>query len=322
MRKDHFVPEAYLKGFVSSEGIFYGWKTEYRSILKCYPAQVCWEDHFYDLDSDLMKRMGATDPAILEHYAFKDFENEVQNIVKRLSNKPKQLPFDQLVLICRGYVLQKIRTPYYRKGIAELDKREGPQLKRRAQQSVRAELTRDHPRFAKIKDQPEFDKYFTDEYWEEIYKDSIKQKIDPKGTQHHSLIETVSGMSTNANDAVQRLLSMTLEVYNAPKDTYFITSDNPGFSLLRDGQLNSIRTHSFGFPTMLGIIYPISSKQAIHLSALSVPYTRPVARNIKYTFLSEDDVYRINRETHFHSDEKVFCCDREYLRTFMLRVAS
>ena len=42
-RKDHFVPEAYLKGFTNFEGKFYVWE---RLVKKCinymYPAQHCW----------------------------------------------------------------------------------------------------------------------------------------------------------------------------------------------------------------------------------------------------------------------------------------
>ena len=123
MSNDHFVPECYMKGFVNPDGTFFCWTTKYKSISQKYPAQVCYKKDFYRIDQEFMKTHKISDPAAIEHYAFKEFEDQIQNIVARLSAKTRIMPFYMLVTLCRGYILQKIRTPFYQKGVTDLEKK-------------------------------------------------------------------------------------------------------------------------------------------------------------------------------------------------------
>lgn len=316
MSKDHFVPEAYLRGFTNPDGTFYRWRVKYLSIGQAYPAGECYKEGYYNIDPEFMKKHKITDPQAFEHYAFKDYEDDVSTIVRRLESRATKIKFDMLVTLCRGYVLQHIRTPYYEKGVIQLEQKQGEQIKRNTWQNLRNEYS---VRLANI-DHPNVPHYLSDDFWEKIYKDVIDKPFDSKGTQQHSLFHTITGMSDSANNAVDRLLMMDFQVLVAPKDCYIITSDNPGFSFVPDKNLKTYRTSSFHFDTMVNVIYPLSNKLAAQLYLNPPVYTKPVDRNVKYIPLNEDDTYNLNRDTLAHCDEKVFCCNKEYLTAFRDRI--
>ena len=118
-RKDHYVPETYLKGFVNFEGKFYSWKKNSpKSIKYKYPAEVCWENHYYDIDpNDLKRKIGKVEPDFIDRYAFKVYEDHMQDISKVFLLRLADVPIKIFLLLCQGYILQKIRVPAYEKGI-------------------------------------------------------------------------------------------------------------------------------------------------------------------------------------------------------------
>lgn len=319
MSRDHFVPQVYLRNFTDDEGKFYRWMTKTElPIIYRFPSQDCWIQDYYDVVPDLQERHKITDPKVIEHHFFKNFEEGLGDIVQRLEARAKRIPFKMLVTLCRGYILQHIRTPFYQKGVEHIDKTQGAELKRGAWQNMRDEFS---PQIAKT-GHPNASYYLSDEFWENVYKNILSTPLDGRGTQQHSLIHTVSGMSDTANNAVNRLLMMDFRVLIAAKDCYFITSDNPGISVIPDNLIKSYRTHSYSFDAMSGIIYPLTNQLVVQLFLNPPVYTTESDRNVKYIQLTEEDTYKLNRDIHFHSDEKVFCCDKDYLIRFKNRVLS
>ncbi|MEJ1241876.1 DUF4238 domain-containing protein [Chryseolinea sp. T2] len=325
-RHDHYVPECYLNSFTIPDGkggiMFWKWRTQYRSIGKSCPSQVCYENYFYDLDQSVMSRYGTTNPSLIEQHAFKDFEDNIQAIVAEFATKPATIPIPVFLLICRGYILQKLRTPTYIKGVKEVDKISGLEMRMKAFESFRKELKKDDPRLDRFRSDPNFDYYFTDDYWDNLRKDVPHIPFDAKTTQQQSIIEALSGISETANHALFRLAQMRVVVINAPEGEYFLASDNPGFSILRHPNEPIFLTHSFRLNDMIAAFYPISSNQALMFQMIQEPPSDERDRHLNYYSASPEDMYVYNQDTLKNSDQYVFCCDREYLRRFIERVAT
>jgi hypothetical protein len=88
------VPEAYLNGFTNHEHKFYVWnKTTKKPIDYTYPAQHCWLDHYYQIaPGELRTKLSQIDPDFVEHYAFKVYEDTIQDIVRMFQLKPDFIP--------------------------------------------------------------------------------------------------------------------------------------------------------------------------------------------------------------------------------------
>lgn len=317
IRKDHFVPEAYLKNFVNSNGKLFAWKTKYRSVGEKDPAQVCWRDRFYEIaHGDLKRKVGQIDPDFIERFAFKAYEDSIQDFVKMFTCKPEKIPMHFFLLLCQGYILQKVRTPSYRKGVKRIHAEQGVDLVKGAMQKTRANITKDDPRFALVKDKPGFEYYFTDEFWSNLVEEYLTKPIDIRSIQQQSIIDAYTNMGETANLALGRLSMMRFTIYHAPDNAYFITSDNPGFSLIPHETEPTLKAVDFRFRDMLAVLFPISSKQAIFLHFWQEPNTELIDRPVQYYEASFEDMYLMNKDTYNFADEYVFCSDKKYVEWF------
>lgn len=322
-RKDHFVPESYLRGFTNYESKFYVWeKLASKPIDYMYPAQNCWLDHYYEIDpNDLKRKIGEVESDFIERYAFKLYEDHIQDISKVFTYRPEKIPIDIFLYLCQGYILQKIRVPAYEKGIKGIEVEQGENIKRGSIAKTRAELRKDDPRFDAVRHLPGFDEHFTDEYWKKITQEFIKRPIDTRSTQHHSIIDTVNNMGETPNIALGRLSMMHLTVYNAPDNAVFFTSDNPGFSLVPDEHNPVLKAVNFSLDKMLAVLFPINSKQALFFHFYGEHNTEFIERDVNNYDASFEDVFTINEDTFGHADEKIFCSDKKYLKWFIDQIS-
>lgn len=304
-QRHHYVPKVYLREFSKNRsGHFYaaGPKPNLlRTINPRHVEQVCYIDNFYTLKEKTKEQSKVDDIDFLEKKAF-DYEKRLlPRIISKLKNKNVYLNksyHDSLIDI---YLNIKQRNLFYRKNfraydIAKLAEKELERMK--PLQSWIEEMSgQNYETFmGKIKDQILEDKDLPDE----LHK--------------QTLIETAIGKNDAINNSSEVLKAMTFFVLEPLNSSdFFITSDNPGFTLLGDKVFNT----NFGRFDSIG--FPINSKQLVFLRGKSRQSNLEIHKKINFIKLGTKGIDTLNFCTIFNSTEYVFCESKKYLTELIER---
>jgi hypothetical protein len=132
--------------------------------------------------------------------------------------------------------------------------------------------------------------------------------------QKQNIIEAIRGTNEPINQAkkkIQRFNIYTLEPLSS-KD-YFVTSDNPGFTLIGNKVFNT----NFGQFDSIG--FPINSKQLVMFMGQSSQSELEILKRINYRNLTSKEVDRFNHCTTFNAYEYVYCESKKYLTEYIER---
>jgi len=320
VRKDHFVPVAYLNNFTNNTGKFHqvtkrDWRHSY-----IYPAQTCWKDHGNELPKELLDRFGLTDPMIVERQAFAQYENIVQDLSNLFLSHAPMLANKQYVILCQGYILHKQRTPYYQKGVDEVIALNGKEYIDKAVKEQREKMTahiKSLPDYEQIKNHPNIIVYLSDNYWNTLRQKLQDEKHDSHRTQLFGILTTAMGRNIESVKMLGKLSVMELTIFNAANGHHFFTSDNPGFSTGLDAtQPSGFATSNTNFNGCLAVSLPINSKQAVFIQYGNKLITDSQDRAIKYRDVSIQETISFNHSTIDWADEKIICADKKDLMRY------
>jgi hypothetical protein len=148
-----------------------------------------------------------------------------------------------------------------------------------------------------------------DEMFEKIKNDIILDSERHEEFHKTALVTSAKGINSNVEETKRVLLKMNIYLFE-PKyhNDYFITSDNPGFSLLKGKVFNT----NFGDFDSVG--FPINSKQFIFFHGKSVQSEFEIRRAINYQKATSKEVDQFNYYTMQNSFEYVFCESKSYLK--------
>jgi len=323
IRKDHYVPECYQNAFTDDEGKLWVWeKANYtKRFAYMYPAQICWEDHYYEVPEELLKRFDQKDPKVIESKAFSQYEGSIQRLVDWFLMGIESISMQDFIVLCHGYLLQKQRVPFHVNGLAELAKTDGQNLTKGALQDVRTNFTqgvKNSPDYEQFKDHPNLKYFLSDEYWQTVFEHSLVMPMDWHHTQLNGLLSTATGSNPAMTNALGRLSMMQLHILGAPEGHYFLCSDNPGFSFIQNPDLpGTVATVNTNFLNNVGINFPLSSKLALYIHLGEQQDLDAPKRKVHYFDVPEQDMIAFNFDTIRWADKKVMCVDKKYMTRYV-----
>ncbi len=307
-QRQHYVPKVYLKEFTRDRsGHFYaaGPRPKHlTSIDYRHVEQVCYSHNFYTLRENTKDQAEVEDNNFLEKKAF-DYEKRLlPRIIDKLRHKNVYLNksyHDSLIDI---YLNLKQRNLFYRHNFIGQD------------MSALTDKQIDGMKPLKSWIEEMSGESF-DNFMGKIKEKIILDTDLPAEMHKQTLIESAFGKNDAINKAKECLKRMTLYVFEPLNNSdYFLTSDNPGFSLLGDKVFNT----NFGRFDAVG--FPISSRQTVFLTGNSKQNQLEILKRINFVKLDTKRMDLINYCTIFNSNEYVFCETKKYLTELVKRFES
>lgn len=304
IEKQHYVPRAYLKFFTeNSKGHFFraGPKPEFLSNVKPkHISEVCYVSDFYKINKEeTLKKYSIEDKNFIEKKAFEYEKKAIRQVINKLKQRPAYINksyHEQLVDIILSI---KHRNIFYRQNFTKL--------------SIDNLLKNKIEQLKIYKDEIElkFGEPFS------LFVDKIKSQISDDLELHEEfhkqgIIEAVNGTNEALNDAKKLLMGLSLSILE-PVNThdYFITSDNPGFTLLGNKVLNT----NYGEFDYIG--FPINSKQLLLFRGKAAQGDLIIHKQLNHRWITSNEILIHNYCTIFNSYQYVFCESKKYLKNIV-----
>ncbi len=247
-KKHHFVPECYLRKFIHKNELSVldiskvkkGYK-EY--IRKKKPAQVCYEHEYYSISDTLRTDafgLNNFEELFIESILLRKIEERYNTLFSKITRDTSIALKD--AIDWSDFIIQmKIRNPYYQKNI----KRNQDKWVEDSMRDIYKQLPQEG-RYLNVPE--EIKKAMNDSI-----VDKYKADIDfSKKIQLSTIINRDSDNPLTNERFRQALINCQWYLLIAEKEPYFITSDNPGFSVTDQDNLiyntRFINHFSFYFP--------------------------------------------------------------------------
>ncbi|TXH24308.1 MAG: DUF4238 domain-containing protein [Cyclobacteriaceae bacterium] len=307
MDKHHYVPKIYLRQFTKKlDGHFFGAGPKpdlLRTIKNRHIEEVCYLDNFYTLNkSESLKRYSLEDKNYIEKNAFNYEKSKIRQVFNKFKNKNVNLTrsyHEQLIDI---YISIKMRNVFIRKSYLDTG-------------IMNQTLDREVANFRVMKSWIES---VSGENYDTLMNRAKETLLNDtelhEEFQKQSILETLRGTNVAVNSAKDKIQKLKLYILE-PLDSkdYFLTSDNPGFTILGN------KVYNTNFGKFDGIGFPINSKQLIWLSGKSDQSRLDILTRINYRKLTTKEVDRLNFCTTFNSYKYIYSESKKYLTDYVER---
>lgn len=256
---------------------------------------MCYIDNFYTLRDETSRQFGLGDIEFLEKKGF-DYEKKLlPRIVDKFRHKNVYLNSSYHESLINIYLSLKQRNLFYRRYFQSMDL---------------AALTEKHIKDLKpmkaVIEQLSGEDF--DSFMGKIKGQIVDDSLLPEEMHKQMLVESHKGTNEAINDAKKALERLNLYLLEPSREKdYFLTSDNPGFTLLANMVFNT----NFGRFDSIG--FPINSRQAVFLTGQSNQSTLEIHKRINFISLDPKAVERFNHCTIFNANELVFCESKKFL---------
>lgn len=304
--KQHYVQEAYLKEFTEDRaGHFHQLHIRSKQISKRHTGQVCFMTDYFDVnDPKIQQRFNITgNPRYLEGKGFAQFENVLIDKFSAIKAKNPATSKADIQYIIEWYLISKLRNPFYVNAVNGIwDKLYDEAIKRElidtGEYKTLESLGINYKEFA-----------------EEL---KGKQLSDPEhGKKFHltELLNTSFQDNLPVKETLEKMLTMNVVILEAGEPDHFIVTDNPGFTLKKAADGIGRIVYNADFLNFDEVFIPINSKQAILFEG-----TDPLSRlwemkHLRYESLPASEIQKYNQASTMFITSKVFCQDREYLKS-------
>lgn len=308
--KHHYVPKLYLRQFTKElKGHFFGAGPKpdlLQTIKNKHVSEVCYLDNFYTLNkNESLERFSLDDKNFIEKKAFKYESSRIRQIINKFKNRNVNLTksyHEQLIDI---YISIKMRNIFVRN-----------QHKDTA--LINQTLDKEVENFKVMKtwiEEVSGENY--ESLMSRVRNSLANDKVLHEEFQKVSIIEAMKGTNEPINEAKRKIQRLNLYLFEPLSDKdYFITSDNPGFTLIGNKVFNT----NFGQFDSIG--FPINSRQLVMFMGLSLQSDLEILKRINYRKLTSKEVDRFNSCTTFNAFEFVYCESKKYLTDFVARFIS
>jgi Protein of unknown function (DUF4238) len=241
------------------------------------------------------------DPEFIEKRGFM-YENTLMNL---LSNFINSNPITNILLQDRlldVLLSLKHRTKFYRKEIAKesADKSKNAVILEKEGKKLQALL----------EEITTYDRDTISKHIEEAKAKLLNGPARPEESHHRGLIDNAFGVNEAVHDAKKIMLTMKVCVLHpASSKSYFVTSDNPGFTWLDHKIFNT----NYGRFDAVG--FPLTSRDLVYFVESGSYQTSNFVRPLFHMYIDDFQVHLANTCSILNCDEAVFCEDRVYLES-------
>ncbi len=247
----HYLPKVYLKEFSNSQKQLFQIIKGQKTISLKSIGQVCYEPDYFKFSSkENLLLHNIDDVYHIEKNAFKKQENSYSNHLKKItfpSLTSVEVKKSELLSFLETLITIKRRNPTYRKEIIKSYKEyiTSEQFKKDAELGI--EISK------------RIDKIDPVEYLENYINEAITDKSKQSDFYLQGFLDKENRITAHV---AETLIQFKTYIYHAPLGCDFITSDNPGFTMMPNGQLYSFG----GFATPFTFIFPLTPKCCLFIS--------------------------------------------------------
>lgn len=233
----HYVPKCYLKEFISGTHLY---KLDMLDVNKGYnvrpkpasPTQICYSEFYYLIKpeySNAAFNLSELHEMYIEQDIFKVLEGRYHGLVSTICSNNKVSRAD--VEAFSDFMFQlKLRNPYWQNHTINKYSRTWIN---QAIEEILSEVQREK-KYASLP--PELQRMLADEFKKQIHE----TKDIEKQMQLNSLI--LRANPKNNRTIRKTVVNLAWEVLTAPESgPYFITSDNPGIAIGKDGKYDNMK---------------------------------------------------------------------------------
>ena len=301
-KNHHYIPETYLKSFSNHQKQLYQFRKDYKKFRLVSIAQICYEPNYFKInDTDLLKIFKIDDPNYIEKEYFKKQENNFQSLLKKLVQpgfNHFEISLSEISLFLETILTIKKRNPFHKSRIISAYKEYIKSEKFEEDSKLGVEISRQVDNF-----NPEI---FIEKYIEEIQ--SSKEK------QSDFFLQFFLDKSENRTNLwTNLLLEFKIFILHAPAYKPFITTDNPGFTKLPNGE--GLPFGGFGLD--FEFFFPLTPQCCLCINKNQKDENGKliISKKIFRKNVDADVVNMINTYSFFLSEKKVFSYTKESIES-------
>jgi hypothetical protein len=265
----------------------------------CSPSQICYENDLYTIQKDeTLLINNIKDRYIIEKQSFKKQENRYRKIlayIVKYSRSPFVIDKTEYHLFLEFIVTLKRRNPYLKNHLASA-------FPKKIQQEFKKNNLRD---FLKRMSKEVGDEVDVDAYLEDYSTNKI--------TEPEKLSDIYLSGFINIKDSI--LTTVTNDLYKhkqillfAPIGSQFITSDNPGFTIIGNDAIPF-----GGFGGLFQFYFPLTPTCCLLIDSLKTENKSTIEKTVYPTLVDVFAVDQINAFTKRLSNKSIFSNSKSIL---------
>lgn len=298
--KQHYVPICYLKSFSNFQNQMWRRKKDKPNARTCSPSQICYEIDLYTIQKDeTLLLNNIKDRYIIEKQSFKKQENRYRKIlteVVKYSTSPFIIDKTNYHLFLEFIVTLKRRNPFLKNHLASA-------FPKKIEQEFKKNNLRD---FLKRISKEVGDKVDLDAYLEDYSTNKISEP--------EKLNDLYLSRFIDIKDSI--LTTVTLDLYKhtqmllfAPVGSQFITSDNPGFTIIGNDAIPF-----GGFGGLFQFYFPLTPTCCLLIDSSKTENKSTIEKTVYPTLVNVFAVDRINAFSKSLSNKSIFSNSKSILK--------
>jgi hypothetical protein len=298
----HYIPKVYLKAFANAQKVLYQLKKNHHKVTQTTVSKICYSPHYFTIQREETKQMHQIKDAYhIEKNAFKKQENRYEKLLKKFS-----VPHLSNYLISRSEAREFL-------DILTTIKRRNPAVRKILSANYLEYFNSDALR-KDIAPGLELDKELEGTDPEEyLQKFILELNNDPKRI-HDLYLTSFLGKERRVTEKVlDTLMQFKLYIHFAPIGSQFITSDNPGFTVVDD-----IVTNYGGLSQEFMFIFPLTPTCCLLIDASEKDDPLSLSKTIHTKHVDVSSVSLTNKSTLSVAREKVFAYGKEELKKLIV----
>lgn len=293
--KHHYVPECYLKAFAKNKE-FYSFCIQYKHIKPSSIGKECYIPNYFKITEEETFLFNDVEDAYeIESRSFKKQENDYQNLLHEITqqkNTPYRIEKEHAELFLETLITIKRRNPSLRKSFKDGFKN----------YFNSTSFIKDLASIVEIAEK--YDKEGTERFLKGNFMNDYKSD-DKLNDRFRSRFLKECNVTKKILDS---LMECKIFIGHIVGDGEFITSDNPGFTIVDDLLLNM-----GGFDRAYQFAFPLSSKQCIIIDRQYLDKENLSQKLIHPLKLSQTHIDEFNSYTYRVAVSKVFASSKEVL---------
>ena len=317
-KKQHYLPQCYLKEFTNGAGKFFSLNLSHINHRprprETSPAAECYDEDFYTIDENLKKKyihLRGFSALEIEKRVFSNLENNYPKIIKKIKNRTP-LNFNEAELLSNFCVDIKLRNQYWRKQF--LDKRKKQLIDEAIDEKLKGVTDEQLKLLPGKPTRDEVDKIAADLRAQFNGDDDFTKQVQISG------IIKRNGSSNNFKaELCNSLLYLQWTIFETNYISFFLTSDNPGFSVDKHDNIYNTR-----FAEEFSFLLPLTPAYCLMISNSKIDssfYDKPQIKRLNYNIANDAFISLANKGLTCFANKNVFAQTEQSLNLLLMQIA-